>query len=62
MLKEVQVFDVYQGAMIAPGKKSMAVHLVYLDEGKTLKEEEIQAAVKKAILALQTTFGAEVRS
>ena len=62
LLKEVQVFDVYQGAMILPGKKSVAVHLLYLDETKTLKDEEVAAAVKKAIMALQTTFGAEVRS
>ena len=62
LLKEVQVFDVYQGAMILAGKKSMAVHLVYLDETKTLKDEEIASAMKKAILTLQTTFGAEVRS
>lgn len=62
LLSDVQVFDLYQGANIVLGKKSMAITLTFLAPDRTLKEEEIADATKKAISVLSVKFGAEVRS
>lgn len=61
LLKEVEVFDLYQGKGIPEGKKSIALSLTFLADDRTLKEEEIAEAVKKAVLALTVKFGAEIR-
>ncbi|MCF0113398.1 MAG: phenylalanine--tRNA ligase subunit beta [Bacilli bacterium] len=61
LLKGVEIFDVYSGAGIAEGKKSIALKLIFADEEKTLKDEEINDAVRKAIASIQAKFGAELR-
>ncbi len=61
LITSVEVFDIYTGKGIVPGKKSMAIKLTLLDETKTLTDAETEAAMKKAILTLATKFGAEIR-
>jgi len=62
LIKEVEVFDLYQGGNIPEGKKSMAIRLNIGSEEKTLVESEAQAVVSKVIDALRISFLAEVRS
>ncbi|HBS03162.1 MAG TPA: phenylalanine--tRNA ligase subunit beta, partial [Firmicutes bacterium] len=61
LISSVEVFDLYQGANILFGKKSMAITITFLDPEKTLKDEEIKLSMSKAISLLKQKFGAEVR-
>jgi phenylalanyl-tRNA synthetase beta chain len=60
LLKDVQVFDVYEGEKMAPGKKSVAFSLTYFDAERTLTDEEVVAAHNKVLKAIAET-GAELR-
>ncbi|RUL56384.1 phenylalanine--tRNA ligase subunit beta [Lysinibacillus antri] len=60
LLKDVKVFDVYEGEKMAPGKKSVAFSLTYFDPERTLTDEEVVNAHEKVLKAL-TEAGAEVR-
>ncbi|WP_332649897.1 phenylalanine--tRNA ligase subunit beta [Lysinibacillus sp. 54212] len=60
LLKDVKVFDVYEGEKMAPGKKSVAFSLTYFDPEHTLTDEEVVAAHNKVLKALAQA-GAEVR-
>lgn len=61
LLKDVTVFDVYEGKNMEPGKKSVAFSLTYFDPEKTLTDEEVAAAHDKVLTSL-TEAGAEQRS
>jgi phenylalanyl-tRNA synthetase beta chain len=61
LIKDVEVFDVYEGENIAPTKKSLALTLSVRSDEKTLKDEEVAAVVAKVIALLQVRFGAEIR-
>lgn len=60
LLKDVRVFDLYEGEGMEDGKKSLAFSLTYFDPEKTLTDEEVNAAHDKVINAL-TESGAELR-
>ncbi len=62
IIKNVEVFDVYEGDKIEKGKKSMAITITFLDENKTLKDEEVNLVMKKVTDMLAMRFNAEVRS
>ena len=47
---------------IEKGKKSMAITITFLDENKTLKDEEVNLIMKKITDTLLMRFNAEVRS
>jgi len=61
-LKDVWVFDVYQGQGIEPSKKSLAVGLIWQDLERTLLDEEIADAIQKIVAELQTKFNAMLRN
>ncbi len=52
LLKEIDLFDVYQGNNLPKGKKSYAVSFVLQDENKTLTDKQIDKVMQK----LQQTF------
>ena len=52
LLKEVDLFDVYQGDKLPEGKKSYAVSFLIQDETKTLADKQIEKIMQK----LQQTF------
>ena len=60
LLKEVKVFDVYEGDKMEAGKKSVAFSLTYFDPERTLTDEEVVNAHNKVLKAL-TEAGAELR-
>lgn len=60
LLKDVTVFDVYEGDKMEAGKKSVAFSLTFFDPERTLTVEEVEAAYNKIVVALAET-GAEVR-
>jgi phenylalanyl-tRNA synthetase beta chain len=60
LLRDVRLFDVYEGKNLPEGKKSYAVALQLQDDEKTLAEKQIEAIMSKIIKALQN-IGAELR-
>lgn len=62
LLESVRLFDVYTGDRIGPGKKSVALALVYRHPDRTLTDEEVAEAQARVLAALEQTFGAQLRS
>lgn len=60
LLKDIKVFDVYEGDKMEAGKKSVAFSLTYFDPERTLTDEEVLSAHGKVLKALAEA-GAEVR-
>ncbi|OCS88382.1 phenylalanine--tRNA ligase subunit beta [Caryophanon tenue] len=60
LLKDVRVFDVYEGDKMEAGKKSVAFSLTFFDPERTLTVEEVEAAYNKVVAALAEAR-AEVR-
>ncbi|MCD8317568.1 MAG: phenylalanine--tRNA ligase subunit beta [Paraprevotella sp.] len=61
LLKEVALFDVYEGKNLEIGKKSYAVNFVLQDETKTLNDKQIDTIMSKLIANLQDKLGAKLR-
>ena len=61
LLREVWLFDVYEGKNLPAGKKSYAVAMTLQDEEKTLNDRQIEAVMKKIIDSLTKNTGAELR-
>ena len=61
LLEDIVLFDVYRGAGIPAGKKSMAFSFTLRAEDHTLADEEIQAAMALVVRALQARLKAELR-
>ena len=60
ILESYELFDVYEGAQIQEGYKSVAYSIVFRAKDKTLEEAEITAVMKKILHGLQS-LGAELR-
>ena len=61
LLKEVKLFDVYEGKNLEAGKKSYAVNFILQDENKTLNDKQIDAIMSKLISNLESKLGAKLR-
>lgn len=61
LLKQVNVFDVYEGKGIPEGKKSYAVSFMLQDEQKTLNDAQIDNVMNRLISNYQKELGAELR-
>lgn len=61
LLREVGLFDVYEGKGVPAGKKSYAVSFILRDDNKTLKDKQIDKTMQKLISAFGREFGAELR-
>jgi phenylalanyl-tRNA synthetase beta chain len=62
LLKEVTIFDVYQGDRLPEGKKSIAFSLRYFDPERTLTDEEVTKVHEQVIKAVEEKFAATLRS
>ena len=62
LIKDVRIFDVYQGDNIASGKKSIAFNVILEPKDKTLSDNEIEEVSKKIISTVEETTGAILRS
>ena len=60
-LKEIHLFDVYQGEKLGAGKKSMAYSLTFVNAEATLVDEEINRSMEKVEKALIEKHQVEVR-
>ena len=61
LIKAVELFDIYTGVGIAPGKKSVAFNLTLRSDDRSLTAEEADADVKSILTALEQECGAVLR-
>jgi phenylalanyl-tRNA synthetase beta chain len=61
LLKEVDLFDVYQGDKLPEGKKSYAVSFILQDESKTLNEKQIDKVMQKMQQSFEQNLNAVLR-
>ncbi len=61
LLRDVTLFDVYEGDKLPEGKKSYAITLTLQDDEKTLQDKQIEAVMNKVIANLTKQLGAELR-
>ncbi|HET9664875.1 MAG TPA: phenylalanine--tRNA ligase subunit beta, partial [Burkholderiales bacterium] len=61
IVSEIGVFDVYRGAGVEKGKKSLAFRVLLQDTRKTLTDSEVECAISQLIQILQQQFGAKLR-
>jgi phenylalanyl-tRNA synthetase beta chain len=61
LLESVELFDVFRGGAVPPGRQSLAFSLRYRALDRTLEDEEVSAAHARVEEALRGRFGAEVR-
>ena len=59
-IKEVELFDIYQGKKLGSGKKNLAFHIIYQSD-KTLTSEEIDKLQQGLIKKLEEKLGAKIR-
>jgi phenylalanyl-tRNA synthetase beta chain len=61
LLKEVQLFDLYEGSQLPPGKKSLAYHLTFQAPDKTLTDKNVSKNRQRILSQLQNELGATLR-
>ena len=53
LIESVTLFDIYEGAQLTQGYKSMAYKIVFRAPDRTLKDEEVNKAMDKIVRALE---------
>ena len=61
LLKDVFLFDVYEGKNLEPGKKSYAIGFILQDESQTLNEVQIEKVMEKLVRTFQDKLDAKLR-
>jgi len=61
LVRDVDLFDLYEGDKIADGKKSFAFHIIFQSDDRTLTDKEVNKLQDKIIKALEEEGGWEVR-
>ena len=61
LLARARLFDVYQGAPIPPGRKSLAYALTYQAPDRTLEDDEVASVYTRVEEAVRRRFSAEIR-
>jgi len=61
LLTEASLFDLYRGAQVPAGKKSLAFRLSYSAGDRTLTDEEVASAHEKIVDSLKRSFRAILR-
>lgn len=60
-LRDSNLFDVYQGSGMEPGKRSLALSMVWQHPERTLQDDEVQARVDAVLSLLQLRFKVSLR-
>ncbi|PIE25469.1 MAG: phenylalanine--tRNA ligase subunit beta [Neptuniibacter caesariensis] len=60
-IKNITLFDVYQGQGVEKGRKNLALGLTWQHPSRTLNDEEINSAIDAVVSALSSEFGASLR-
>jgi phenylalanyl-tRNA synthetase beta chain len=62
IVKNAEVFDVYQGPNVGENQKSVAISITYQDVTKTLSEDNVKLVHSEILSSLETIFKAKLRS
>ena len=60
-LTSVELFDIFESEKLGADKKSMAMSFTFMDENKTLTDQEIDAFMKKIVAGFESGLQAEIR-
>ncbi len=61
ILKETELFDIYQGEQIPEGQKSIAFKLLFQALDRTLTDQEVNEVVNNIVNKLESEYEAEIR-
>ena len=61
LIEKAELFDVYRGAQVGEGKKSVALNVSFRAPDHTLKDEEVQAVMGELLTSLETAFACKLR-
>jgi phenylalanyl-tRNA synthetase beta chain len=61
LLKNIDIFDVYQGKGIPAGQRSIALSLTLQHSSRTLIDDEVAKLMERIMVALKERFNAELR-
>ena len=61
LIKDIDLFDIYEGEEITKGRKNLAFHIIYQAEDRTLSSEEIDNVQNKIIKTLEEETSWEAR-
>ena len=61
LIREVTLFDVYEGKNLPEGKKSYAISLLLQDDTKTLNDKQIEHIMSRVVANLQNKLDASLR-
>jgi phenylalanyl-tRNA synthetase beta chain len=62
LISQVDIFDVYAGEQVPPGKKSLAYRIVYQSSTHTLTDEEVNEVQHQILDKLSSELGATLRA
>ena len=62
LIKNVKIFDVYEGENISSDKKSIALKVTIQSDNKTLNEKDLNEISQKIISSVEVKAGAKLRS
>jgi phenylalanyl-tRNA synthetase beta chain len=61
LLRELKVFDVYRGAGIESGRKSVALGLILQDKSRTLTDVDADSVMQAVAARLRSDVEAQIR-
>jgi phenylalanyl-tRNA synthetase beta chain len=61
LIEKVELFDVYEGSNLKKGQRSLAFHIIYRSQERTLTAEEVDKIQEELFGRLQEKFGAKLR-
>lgn len=61
LLESAEMFDIYRGAQLGEGKKSVAFSLVFRNSDRTLSDDDVNPVMKKILNACERDCGASLR-
>jgi len=61
LIRDVEVFDIYQGAPLPPEKKNLAFHIIFQAQDRTLTSEEVDKIMKRITEELEKNVQWQVR-
>ena len=62
LIKNIKIFDVYEGSNIPSDKKSIAIKVTIQSDNKTLNEDDLTNISKKIVKSVEEQTGAQLRS
>ena len=61
LLRDLRVFDVYRGPGLEPGRKSVALGLIFQDNSRTLTDDDVERVMVSVVADLRENLNARIR-